>query len=605
MEGSAAASVEELRQRIELALRPAGRPPTTEEVLERVSKHGVLHGPLDWAFPAWTAYVDYAVQRIVETFPLLEEERRQLIHFRDTLKRLLHEAWVQARAKLTSIHRAVAEGVYKIEGKRLYAPDGTWIYVSERAAPRLAIHGVSADVHFPAVLKLPQEKLELLQLGWRASDEGCERDRPVMDTSQPWQVFAWAAVRYGALRVRVGKVNLTREGVSVLIHIRAKSWEQKWGKEEAIGLVTENLRRGEWTPLLAMWLGDGEAKQKEVLHSRYKLVIAAREPWRLGSTISAEEALVATGREAFVKLREAAGAYGELLDLLRSHKWVEIKLATDEAFRAAYKLGMRKRSIDVLRETYRWIDSVPTASTVAAAGRRGSDALVVAGVEMSLHLASGRAGSLLARRYVSDLKKALQVASRLESAGLGPNVARSGPKYAVYISMADLLKLAERDVEIRRAIAMYLAEKAKSGTPRQREIAKELMKRHPIFYPAPQPGLVRDLLRQPLLKERAAQSRREDHGSHERRVREAEDEVVARVVAVTLEHEDRRLGDAGSESPERPVCLALPPDGVEKREHVHLHGQPRHVELGNLHRPHAGRGVDDQPRLHRAHASHG
>jgi hypothetical protein len=33
------------------------------------------------------------------------------------------------------------------------------------------------------------------------------------------------------------------------------------------------------------------------------------------------------------------------------HKWVEVKLATDDGFRAAHKLN-RKRSIDVLREAY-------------------------------------------------------------------------------------------------------------------------------------------------------------------------------------------------------------------------------------------------------------
>ncbi len=34
-----------------------------------------------------------------------------------------------------------------------------------------------------------------------------------------------------------------------------------------------------------------------------------------------------------------------------ARKWIEIKLATDDGFRAAHKLN-RKRSIDVLRETY-------------------------------------------------------------------------------------------------------------------------------------------------------------------------------------------------------------------------------------------------------------
>jgi hypothetical protein len=51
---------------------------------------------------------------------------------------------------------------------------------------------------------------------------------------------------------------------------------------------------------------------------------------------------------------------------------------------------------------------------------------------------------------------------------------RSGPKYVVYIAAADFLKLAERGGGIRKAVALYLAEKVKNGTPRQREIAENL-----------------------------------------------------------------------------------------------------------------------------------
>jgi hypothetical protein len=51
----------------------------------------------------------------------------------------------------------------------------------------------------------------------------------------------------------------------------------------------------------------------------------------------------------------------------------------------------------------------------------------------------------------------------------------------VYIATADLMRLAERDGEIRRAVALYLAGNAKNGTPRQRELAEKLLKRHPPF----------------------------------------------------------------------------------------------------------------------------
>jgi len=473
--------INKIKQRLKLALRLVEKPPTLEEVLEEASTRGVLRGPVDWVFPAWATYVEYAAQRIAETFQLTEEERSQLLDFRDTVKRLLLEAQRQAKEKLTALYKAVAEDTYRIKGKRLYAPDETWMDVRGDFAPRIIIRGVSASVRFPDVLKLPRERLELLQLGWRASDEGNERSRPYMGTTQPWQVFAWTATRYGELYIRVALVNLTQEGVSVLVHLKAKSWRQRWSKTEAVDLAAGHLRRGEWVPLLTMWLGDGQAERRKVLSSEYKLMIANKEPWKLGISVGARKALIASGREAFVKLREAAGVYGELLDLLRAHKWIYIKLATDDGFRAAFKLKAEKRSIDVLREAYRQNNGeIPTEQfSHAEADKPG--AVAVAGVVMHLELVSGRGGSLVAKYSTRNVGKALAAAERLESAGLRPNIVRSGPNYVVYIATTDLLKLAEEDDAVRRAIALYLAEKAKNGTPMQREIAEKLLKRHPLF----------------------------------------------------------------------------------------------------------------------------
>jgi hypothetical protein len=198
--------ISEIKQRLELALRPAEKPPTLEEVLKQVSTRGVLRGPVDWVFPAWMLYVEYATQKIAETFPLSEEEKKQLFHFRDTMTRLLREAWTQAKEKLTALYKAVVGGTYRLEEKRLYAPDGTWMYVREGFTSHIIIRGVTASAYFPDLLKLPHERLELLQLGWRASDEGEAGGRPFMQTAQPWQVFAWAAVRYGALYTRIVSV---------------------------------------------------------------------------------------------------------------------------------------------------------------------------------------------------------------------------------------------------------------------------------------------------------------------------------------------------------------------------------------------------------------
>jgi hypothetical protein len=219
------------------------------------------------------------------------------------------------------------------------------------------------------------------------------------------------------------------------------------------------------------------------LRGGYRIVVAAKEPWWLGKSIGAREALVASGKEAFVKLRGAADVYGELLlDLLKAHKWIIAKLAADDGFRAAYKLN-RKRSIDILREAYGLNNGEIPTEQFSETDIQRRDAIVVAGVVMYLHLHNNRGGSLLARCYVRDLGKALSIAERLESAGLRPNVVPAGSYYMVYIATADLLKLAEKNDTVRKAIALYLAEKAKNGTPRQREIARKPLHRHPLFYP--------------------------------------------------------------------------------------------------------------------------
>jgi hypothetical protein len=487
----------EIKQRLELALKPA-KPPTLEEVLEQVSTHGVLRGPVDWVFPGWMLYVEYATQKIAETFQLSEEERSQLLDFRDTLKRLLQEAWIQAKEKLTALHKAVAEGTYRLEGKRLYAPDGTWIYIGG-ATLRLKIHGVSAKAYLPDLLKLPRNRLDLLQLGWRASDESELDSRPFMQTAQPWQMFAWAAARYGELYTLIASVTLTHEGMSNNVYIKAKSWKQRWSKDEAVDLVASHLRRGEWTPLFTAWLGDGKARWKTVLRGKYVLSIATKEPWRLGLVASTYEALVATGREAFVKLRESAGVYGVLLDLLKAHKWIYIKLATDDGLRVAYKLMKEKKkkphktkSISTTHkrlskrvsakpmEAHAYVRNVREAHTEA--DKLG--VVAVAGLIMHLRLVSGRGGSLLAEHYTRDVGKAHAAADKLKAAGLRPNIVKSGPNYVVYIATTDLLKLAEKDDAIRRAVALYLAEKAKNGTPRQREIAEKILQRHPFLNPS-------------------------------------------------------------------------------------------------------------------------
>jgi hypothetical protein len=440
-----------IKERLELALRPA-EPPTLEEVLEEVSRRGVLRGPVDWVFPAWIAYVEYATQEIMKTFPLSEEEKRQLLDFRDTMTRLLREAWTQAKEKLTTLYKAVSEGTYRVEGKRLYA-DGTWMYVG-KTVMYFPIHGITAETYFPDVLKLQREKLKLFQLGWRASDESTHGIRPTMTTTQPWQLFAWVAVRHGKLYIRIGSVNLTRKGMTIHVDAVAKSWKQMWNKNEAISLVAEYIKHGEWTPLFTMWLGDGNARRREILLGKHRLIIAAKEPWKLGKQIAEREALIANGKDAFIRLKNSTDVYGEFLEVLKSHKWVIIKLVVYDNFKATYKQKLLRQTIGVI---------------------------TIANIEMHLQLVYCKAGTIRAHRRVRTLERALQIAETLKSVGANVNIVRSRSDYEVYISLINLLRFAEKDESIKRAIGLFLVDKAKNGTPTQKEVARKILRRYPFL----------------------------------------------------------------------------------------------------------------------------
>jgi hypothetical protein len=51
----------------------------------------------------------------------------------------------------------------------------------------------------------------------------------------------------------------------------------------------------------------------------------------------------------------------------------------------------------------------------------------------------------------------------------------------VYITTADLLRLAERDEAVRKAIALYLAEKAEKRHAETEGNCRKILKRHPSF----------------------------------------------------------------------------------------------------------------------------
>ena len=125
--------------------------------------------------------------------------------------------------------------------------------------------------------------------------------------------------------------------------------------------------------------------------------------------------------------------------------WIYIKLATEDGFRAAAK--QNKKSI------------------------------TVEGVVTHLRLISGRDGSL--STTPATQKKRMPPPTSSRRPGLGQTRQDLAPTMSRIYSHGR--RLAERDGKIRKAIALYLAERAKNSTPRQREIAEKILKRNPLF----------------------------------------------------------------------------------------------------------------------------
>ncbi|MFZ8809600.1 MAG: hypothetical protein ACO2PN_16035 [Pyrobaculum sp.] len=389
-----------IKERLELALRPA-EPPTLEEVLEQVSTRGVLRGPVDWVFPAWMLYVEYTTQKIAETFQLSEEEKRQLLHFRDAIRRLLLEAWTQAKEKLTTLYKAVAEGTYRLEGNKLYATDSAYVLMDRTA--HILIHGIGTPAYFPDVLKLPREKLKLLQLGWEASDETRHGKSKYakMKTSRPWQVFAWAAVRFGKVFITTPTLNLARDGASILFSLISR-WKIEVSKEEAVKRALTNP-----TSTLTMWLGDG-VKSERSIRRRYAIMeVASRIP--LSPVKTRNGTYVVGRRELIMQMLDAAQDYGRLLDALRSDKWLYLK---------------------VLAEALQNSRPPPVKITIA-------------GTTFGLRLQSHGGCAVYAVFRTRNEDEARAVAAALEEMKIRYNKLYDGKYHMVYITTTELAKLAK------------------------------------------------------------------------------------------------------------------------------------------------------------------
>jgi len=171
----------------------------------------------------------------------------------------------------------------------------------------LPIYRVSAEAEFPDILGLNSQALYYLQAGWRASDESCYQNEPRMGTTQPWQVLAWAAVRYGYLRIYLSALNLNMNEPTLAWTIISKSWEQQWPTREGKKLA-QQVAKQHPLGMLAWYLGDGRRHRYDL---RYKVGNEEKyEPKDLSQQIL--QAAYQTG-------------YGKLLDLVDSEKWAAVK----------------------------------------------------------------------------------------------------------------------------------------------------------------------------------------------------------------------------------------------------------------------------------------
>jgi arginase family enzyme len=90
---------------------------------------------------------------------------------------------------------------------------------------------------------------------------------------------------------------------------------------------------------------------------------------------------------------------------------------------------------------------------------------------MKFSLVSGNGGTLIAAYYVNTAEEAVAVANALETLGMRPNVVKN-KKYMVYVGLRDIKK----NEQLREAAMRFLKEKMKSGTPREREIVRRIIK---------------------------------------------------------------------------------------------------------------------------------
>ncbi len=122
-----------------------------------------------------------------------------------------------------------------------------------------------AKINVPDVITLIGEEdrkrfvkiLEALKAGFAESDEGKERSKPVMKTTQSWQAIAWALLYPGDAYVLVDSINVNESKVTIAWHLKALS------HKSIKGAIFKDIEKLVEEQLLAFFttviLGDGSA----------------------------------------------------------------------------------------------------------------------------------------------------------------------------------------------------------------------------------------------------------------------------------------------------------------------------------------------------------
>ncbi len=99
--------------------------------------------------------------------------------------------------------------------------------------------------------------LKVLKAGFAETDEGKEGDKPVMNTTQNWQVIVWTMLYPGDVYILVDSINVNERKVTITWHLKVLS------HKSIKGMIFKNVEKLDEEQLLAFFttviLGDGSA----------------------------------------------------------------------------------------------------------------------------------------------------------------------------------------------------------------------------------------------------------------------------------------------------------------------------------------------------------